>query len=57
VKNHVCDVCGKAFTEAGSLKKHKLLHAGLKNQVCDVCQKTFTHASSLKRHKLLVHKE
>jgi uncharacterized Zn-finger protein len=26
IRNHVCDVCDKAFTQAGNLRSHKLIH-------------------------------
>jgi len=48
----VCEVCIKAFTQAGHLKRHKLIHTGQKNHVCDVCNKTFTEAITLTQHKI-----
>ncbi|XP_070174303.1 histone-lysine N-methyltransferase PRDM9-like [Littorina saxatilis] len=50
-RRHVCDVCNKAFTQAGSLKKHKMIHTGEKPFVCDVCRKAFTRAGNLETHK------
>ena len=43
----------KAFTEAGHLKRHKLVHTGKKSHVCDVCDKAFAQAGNLKKHKLI----
>ena len=48
---HVCDVCTKVLTRAGSLKRHKRIHAGHCPFVCDVCSKAFAVAASLERHK------
>ncbi|XP_070174800.1 histone-lysine N-methyltransferase PRDM9-like [Littorina saxatilis] len=52
-RRHVCDVCNKAFTQAGSLKRHKVIHTGETQFVCDVCNKAFTQAGDLKRHNVI----
>ena len=46
--------CDKAFTDAGSLKKHMVVH-GEKQFICDFkdCGKKFLDKSKLKRHRLV----
>ena len=48
-----CDVCTKMFTHAGSLSKHKLIHAGIRKYHCNICQKSFMDSTALRNHKLI----
>ena len=50
-KPYTCEFCEKTFTEAGSLKKHRIIHTGEKLYKCEICEKTFTQASALKTHR------
>ena len=43
-KPYTCDVCGKGFSENGSLQNHIKTHTGDK---CDVCGKGFSDSSNL----------
>ena len=52
-RRHACDVCSKAFTGAGNLKKHKMIHIAYKPFVCDVCSKAFNRADNLNRHMMI----
>ncbi|XP_073345290.1 uncharacterized protein [Pagrus major] len=45
-----CDVCGKRFTDRGSLRRHMRVHAGVKPFSCDVCGKRFIQQGHLETH-------
>ena len=47
---HKCDSCGKFFPQAGTLRKHMLIHEGQRNHKCDTCGKSFTRVGTLKTH-------
>ncbi|XP_076437625.1 uncharacterized protein LOC143276853 [Babylonia areolata] len=48
-----CEVCGKVFSDASSLKRHARLHSDQQQQcVCENCDKVFSDQGSLKRHWL-----
>ena len=42
------------FTQAGTLRKHKLNHTGDQPYSCDTCGKGFTQAGNWKKHKLII---
>ncbi|XP_069671857.1 zinc finger protein 813-like isoform X4 [Periplaneta americana] len=50
-KRFKCDVCGKCYTQAGSLIVHKRGHTNYKPFICNVCGKDFTTFACLKRHE------
>ena len=56
---HECDVCGRKFTEKGSLKKHMSIVHGVgeaKTFRCDVCNNYVAKQKcNLKMHLLHVH--
>lgn len=48
-----CEVCGKVFADASSLKRHARLHTEQQQQFpCENCDKVFGDQGSLKRHWL-----
>lgn len=49
-RHHKCDTCGKAFLGKNDLRKHSLIHTGLRPHVCSHCQKEFRQAGNLKNH-------
>ena len=46
-----CESCGKLFSQAEILKRHKhTVHEGHKYYKCELCEKSFSSAPILKRH-------
>ena len=50
-----CDVCDKAFTQLGVLKKHKLMHTGEKPWSCRACGKSYRGKSDRDNHEKKKH--
>lgn len=42
--------CNKAFPSSTRLKRHAIIHTGLKPYTCEVCTKSFNRRSSLRVH-------
>ncbi|TPX60344.1 hypothetical protein SpCBS45565_g07538 [Spizellomyces sp. 'palustris'] len=50
-RNHVCDVCQRAFVRRQDLKRHKATHnTDFKPYECTNCGTTFTRSDALHRH-------
>lgn len=45
---HTCEVCGKCYRQAASLRSHMLSHTGEKLFLCILCGKSMTQKSGLK---------
>jgi hypothetical protein len=54
-KPYVCETCGEAFSESGSLARHMRTHTGEKPYVCETCGEAFTSFSGLKSHVMYKH--
>ncbi|KAK7041665.1 hypothetical protein SK128_001852, partial [Halocaridina rubra] len=50
-----CTLCHKKFTRAFNLKRHMLVHTGLRSFCCGLCGKRFKEKGHLKTHNFLVH--
>uniref|UniRef100_A0A2A4J9S1 C2H2-type domain-containing protein n=1 Tax=Heliothis virescens TaxID=7102 RepID=A0A2A4J9S1_HELVI len=55
-RNHICQECGKAFTDKKALTQHEVIHSGDRPLSCDICQQTFKQKASLYMHRKRVHK-
>ena len=55
-KPYSCKICGKCFSDASNLQRHRTVHSGEKSFTCCSFGKGFTHAGNLKRH-MLVHND
>ncbi|KAJ1481792.1 hypothetical protein T484DRAFT_1806143 [Baffinella frigidus] len=47
---HVCETCGKAFSQSCSLAKHMRTHSGERPYVCETCGEAFSRSGDLARH-------
>ncbi|XP_065572779.1 zinc finger protein ZFP2-like isoform X3 [Artemia franciscana] len=53
IKQYICDVCDKSFSQSSIFIKHQRVHTGEKPFKCDMCKKCFSESSSLKVHERL----
>ncbi|XP_013163322.1 PREDICTED: gastrula zinc finger protein XlCGF8.2DB-like [Papilio xuthus] len=54
-KNHICQQCGKGFTDKRSLIQHEVIHSGNRPLSCNICEQTFKQKATLYTHKKRVH--
>ncbi|XP_044729279.1 zinc finger protein 883-like [Chrysoperla carnea] len=50
LKQFICTVCGKKFSNHDSLKLHSATHSALRPHACKICSKTFMRKRELDRH-------
>ena len=53
--SHVCTICGKAYTQSGSLKRHVSVAHQNNMFECNSCHKKLTSKFNLERHRKLKH--
>ncbi|KAG8135015.1 hypothetical protein E2320_008075 [Naja naja] len=51
-KPHLCDICGRGFSNFSNLKEHKKNHAAEKVFTCDECGKSFNLPRKLVKHRI-----
>ncbi|XP_071832295.1 uncharacterized protein [Apostichopus japonicus] len=56
-KHHVCEICQKSFVTMSLLKRHQVIHTGLKPHKCPMCPSSFARNDNLLRHLKNNHKE
>ncbi|XP_017493378.1 PREDICTED: zinc finger protein 436-like [Rhagoletis zephyria] len=52
-KIHKCQQCGKSFPSAYLLKRHQVVHTGIKAHKCTTCSKSFGRKDDVKQHQLV----
>jgi KRAB domain-containing zinc finger protein len=50
LRPYICQQCSKTFTHAASLKRHALLHVGVKQFTCEQCGKQFYQKAAYETH-------
>ena len=52
-KTYKCSTCDKSFKHQCEVKRHEMIHIGVKPFACDVCGRAFTQKATLNNHKLI----
>ena len=56
LKDHICDICEKKFSENSDMNNHKkIVHLEVKDHICDVCKMAFSGKGNLNKHKERFH--
>ena len=55
MRPYECSDCGKAYKDAASFKRHRLVHTGERPHPCDLCIEQFIDSKSLRRHREIAH--
>ncbi|XP_037934346.1 zinc finger protein 813-like [Teleopsis dalmanni] len=53
LKANICPLCKKGFNRHSDLKKHTVIHTGVRPYTCGLCRKTFSRDFNLQKHFLL----
>ncbi|XP_030047161.1 uncharacterized protein LOC115461455 [Microcaecilia unicolor] len=53
MKSFLCDTCGKSFSQMSHVKRHEMIHIGIRKKPfkCNECNKCFAYLSVLKIHQ------
>ncbi len=54
-KRHKCQKCNKNFYFPSDLKRHELIHSGIRPHKCLICLKSFNRKGTLMQHQQLAH--
>ena len=54
LKPHICDQCGRAFSQRTQLRTHSRVHTGETPFGCEKCQKKFKFAATRDSHKCVI---
>ena len=53
-RNHFLVIsCGKSFKDRGTLRKHELIHMGVRAFSCTFCTRTFTQGCNFRKHQMI----
>ena len=52
-KKFRCTLCSKVFKRKGCLRRHEIIHTGLKQYKCNTCDVGFRHKVNLKSHEII----
>uniref|UniRef100_A0A8C0XQ09 C2H2-type domain-containing protein n=1 Tax=Castor canadensis TaxID=51338 RepID=A0A8C0XQ09_CASCN len=55
IKDFMCELCGKTFSERNTMDTHKLIHTVGKQWTCSVCDKKYVTEYMLQKHVQLTH--
>ena len=55
IYRHVCQVCGKGYTNKSDLRGHLVSHGGQQDYHCEMCQRSFTYKKVYKAHMVNIH--
>lgn len=47
-----CDLCSKTFANPNNLKRHMMIHSGIREFECDICLKRFHQKITMQTHRL-----
>uniref|UniRef100_A0A8C9RQV9 PR/SET domain 15 n=1 Tax=Scleropages formosus TaxID=113540 RepID=A0A8C9RQV9_SCLFO len=57
IKDFMCELCGKTFSERNTMETHKLIHTVGKTWSCSICDKKYVTEYMLQKHVQLTHEK